>query len=43
MSSKSLILKENKLIFLEFLKYSPSFHEFNKLVIKAEMHVKTYF
>jgi len=28
--------------FLEFLKYWPSSHGFNKLVIKAEMHVNTY-
>jgi hypothetical protein len=35
-------LKEDKKDFLEFLKYWPSSHGFNKLVIKAEMHVNTY-
>ena len=28
--------------FLEFLKYWPSSHGLNKLVIKAKMHVNTY-
>ena len=31
------------MIFLEFLKYWPSSHDFNKLVIKAKMHAKTFF
>jgi hypothetical protein len=31
------ILKENKIIFLEFLKYWPRSCDFNKLVIKAKM------
>jgi hypothetical protein len=31
------------MIFLEFLKYWHSSHDFNKLVIKAKMHAKTYF
>jgi hypothetical protein len=31
------------MIFLEFLKYWPRFHDFNKLVIKDKMHAKTYF
>ena len=35
--------KENKIIFLEFLKYWPSSHDFNKLVIKAKMHDNTFF
>ena len=35
-------LKEDKKIFLEFLKYWPGSHGFNKLDIKAEMHVNTY-
>jgi hypothetical protein len=29
--------------FLEFLKYWPNSPNFNKLVIKAKMHAKTYF
>jgi hypothetical protein len=37
------ILKEKKQnIFWVFLKYLPSSHSFNKLVIKAKMHAKTY-
>ena len=37
------ILKEKKQnIFLVFLKYWPSSQGFNKLVIKAKMHAKTY-
>jgi len=36
-------LKENKIIFFEFLKYWPSSRDFNKLVIKAKMHAKTLF
>jgi hypothetical protein len=31
------------MIFLEFLKYWPSSHDFNKLVIKAKMHAKIFF
>jgi hypothetical protein len=31
------------MIFLEFLKYWPSSHDLNKLIIKGKMHVKTYF
>ena len=41
-NSYSQILKANKKIFLEFLKYCPSSHGLNKLVIKAKMHVNTY-
>ena len=31
-----------KEFFLEFLKYWPSSHGLNKLVIKAKMHANTY-
>ena len=31
------------MIFLEYLKYWPTCHDFNKLVIKAKMHAKIYF
>jgi hypothetical protein len=34
--------KRKKNIFWVFLKYWPSFHGFNKLVIKAKMNAKTY-
>jgi len=34
--------KQNR-FFLLFLKYWPSSHDFNKLVIKAKMHAKTFF
>jgi hypothetical protein len=37
------ILKEDKKNFLEFLKYWPSYHGFNKLVIKVKVHAKTLF
>ena len=33
----------NKIIFLKILKYWPSSHDFNKLVIKVKMHANTYF
>jgi hypothetical protein len=36
-------IKRKKIIFLDFLKCWPSSHDFNKLVIKTEMHVNTYF
>jgi len=36
------ILKEDKKIFLEFLKYWPSSHGLNKLIIKAKMHANIY-
>ena len=37
------ILKEKKQnIFWVFLKYLPSSHGFDKLVIKAKIHAKTY-
>jgi hypothetical protein len=38
-----MILKEDKNIFLEFLKYESSSHGSNKLVIKAKVHAKIYF
>jgi hypothetical protein len=34
--------KQNN-FFLEFLKYWPNSRDFNKLVIKAKMHTRTYF
>ena len=36
------ILKEDKKIFLEFLKYWPSSHGTNKLVITTKVHTNTY-
>jgi len=36
-------IKKKIIIFFEFLKYWPSSRDFNKLVIKAEMHAKTFF
>jgi hypothetical protein len=36
------ILKEDKRIFLEFLKYWPSSHGSNKLVVTAKVHTNTY-
>jgi len=36
------ILKEDKKIFLEFLKYWPSSYDLNKLIIKAKMHANIY-
>jgi hypothetical protein len=36
------LLKENKIIFLEFLKYWPRSRDVNKLVIKAKMHAKYF-
>jgi len=36
------ILKENKIIFLEFLKYWPSSRDFNKLVIKVKIHANYF-
>jgi hypothetical protein len=36
------ILKEDKKIFLEFLKYWPSSHYSNKLVVIAKVHTNTY-
>jgi len=35
--------KRKQNIFLKILKYWSSSHSFNKLVIKAKMHAKTYF
>jgi len=35
--------KRKQNIFLKMLKYWSSSHSFNKLVIKAKMHAKTYF
>jgi len=37
-----LVIPKTKKIFLEFLKYWPSSHGLNKLVIKAKMHANTY-
>jgi len=36
------ILKEDKKIFLQFLKYWPSSHGSNKLVVTAKVHINTY-
>jgi hypothetical protein len=36
------MLKQNNIFFGCFLKYWLSSHDFNKLVIKAKMHAKTY-
>jgi len=36
------ILKEDKTIFLEFLKYWPSSRGSNKLVVTAKVHTNTY-
>jgi hypothetical protein len=36
-------IKRKQNNFLEFLKYWPSSRDFNKLVIKAKMHAKTFF
>jgi hypothetical protein len=38
-----LNIKRKENIFLEFLKYWPSSRDFNKRVIKAKIHVNTYF
>jgi hypothetical protein len=37
-----LAIPRTKRFFLEFLKYWPSSHDLNKLVIKAKMHANTY-
>ena len=37
-----LVIPKTKRFFLEFLKYWPSSHGLNKLVIKAKMHSNTY-
>jgi len=37
-----LVIPRTKRFFLEFLKYWPSSHDLNKLVIKAKMHANTY-
>jgi len=34
--------KQIYIFFLEFMKYWPNSRDFNKLVIKAKMHAKTY-
>ena len=36
------VKKEDKKGFLEFLKYWPSFHGSNKLIVKAKVHANTY-
>jgi hypothetical protein len=36
-------IKRKQNNFFEFLKYWPSSRDFNKLVIKAKMHAKTFF
>jgi hypothetical protein len=36
------VIQKTKRFFLEFLKYWPSSHGLNKLVIKAKMHANTY-
>jgi len=37
------ILKEDKKVFLEFLKYWPSSYGSNKLVVKAKVHANTIY